>query len=198
MKTATAVKNWVVGTTTKTLENIHQNDVNIAIYNRDISILEKEINSLLKQDIKFDCSGNINALLNEITKVIKLDEHCMIVQDIKNLLHLFKEITNGKEFRLFLATIDTNMCTKFHTDMNDLRMLCTYRGPGTLWLTEDPTHRKAMGLYKSKQSIIIDKSSIEQAKTGSVIILKGAKYPKEATKAAVHRSPTIEENGEKR
>jgi len=131
-----------------------------------------------------------------LTSVIERDQHSTIVNDIQNLLHLFKEISNTKRFRLLLATIKTNMCTKFHTDINNLRMLCTYSGPGTLWLTEDNINRKALDAYEDNESIIIDKNSIEQTKTGSVVILKGAKYPKNATKAAVHRSPTIEESDE--
>jgi len=122
----------------------------------------------------------------------------MILQDIKNLLHHFKAITNAKSFRLLLATVNSNMCKKFHVDINDLRMLCTYGGPGTLWLTEDNINRKALNPYGTNQSIVIDTNSIKQAKTGAVIILKGAKYQKDATKAAVHQSPTIEESREKR
>lgn len=197
MKTATIVKNWVIDTTPKILENIHQNNVNIAIYNREIHILEKEINSLIKRDIKFKSCGNINAILNDITEVIKRDKHDMILQDIKHLLHLFEEITSAKNFKLLLGTINTNMCKRFHADNNDLRMLCTYSGPGTLWLTEDNINRKALDTYGDNASIVIDKSSIEQAKTGAVVILKGAKYLK-VTNPAVHRSPAIEENGEKR
>ena len=160
--------------------------------------MEKEINSLLKQNIQLNSSGSINAILDEIIKVTELEEQAMLLQDIKNLLHLFKRITNTNSFQLLLATINTNMCTKFHTDRNNLRMLCTYSGPGTLWLKEDNINRKALDSYKNNQSIVIDKTSIEQAKTGSVIILKGTKYPKEATKAVVHRSPNIGQSGAKR
>lgn len=198
MKTAAIVKNWVEGTTPDILENIHQDNVNITMYNRNIDGLKKEINSLLKQDISSDLSGNVDTILNELKKVNELKKHNTIVQDIQNLLCLFKEITNAKGFRLLLATIDTNMCRKFHTDINDLRMLCTYSGSGTLWLTDDNVNRKALTTYQDNQSIVIDKNRIEQAKTGAIIVLKGAKYPKEVTKAVVHRSPTIEDSGEKR
>jgi len=198
MKTATMVKNWVIGETPEVLKNIHQNNVNITIYNRDISTLKKEINSLLEQDIEFNSSGNIKSILKEITEVIELGEYSVIKQDIKNLLDLFKEVTNAKDFQLLLGVVNTDMCRKFHMDNNNLRMLCTYSGPGTLWLTENNINRKVLESRGSNQFIVIDKNIIKQASTGSVVILKGVKYSKETTKAAVHRSPTIEESGEKR
>jgi len=44
----------------------------------------------------------------------------------------------------------------------------------------------------------LNEKNIQQAKTGAVILLKGALYPKKGTNAIVHRSPTIEESGERR
>lgn len=44
----------------------------------------------------------------------------------------------------------------------------------------------------------MDESEIQQAKMGSVIILKGSANPKEGTIAVVHRSPTIEKSSEHR
>ena len=198
MKTVTLVKNWVKGIAPEVLKNIHQNDINVAIYHRDVSVLEKEISHLLTRDIQLDSCGNIDTILDEVSKVIEQEEHQLILKDIQNLLELFKETTSAKGFRLVLATINSNMCRKFHMDVKDLRMLCTYSGPGTLWLTEDNIDRKALEAYRDNQSIVIDDNHIQQAKTGSVLMLKGTIYPKEGTKGAVHRSPTIEESGERR
>lgn len=88
----------------------------------------------------------------------------MIVQDIENLLHRFKEISDVKKFRLLLSKINTDMCRKFHTDINNLQMLCTYNGPGTLWLTEDNINRKALEMYADNELIVIDKNNIQQVK----------------------------------
>ncbi|HAA11799.1 MAG TPA: hypothetical protein DCE41_08925, partial [Cytophagales bacterium] len=49
-----------------------------------------------------------------------------------------------------------------------------------------------------EEELVLDADSIQQAETGAVIILKGAIYPKEGTQAVLHRSPTIEESGERR
>ena len=66
MKTAIVVKNWDIGNASKVLENIHQEDINITIYNRDINILENEINNLIVNDINFNLNGNIDSILNEL------------------------------------------------------------------------------------------------------------------------------------
>ncbi len=81
------------------------------------------------------------------------------------------------------------MCRKFHTDINDLRLLCTYAGPGTLWVAEDENNRD----YDEEH---IGEVRIHQADTGDILILKGALYPK--GKPVVHGSPTIEETDGKR
>ena len=198
MKTKTTVRNWAVGTIPAILRNIHQSEVNIAIYDRDTATLTSEINGLLNQDIEIKTSGDIDSILHALAQVIDPSKFSLITQDIKALLHLFKEVTGTNSFRLLLATINTNMCRRFHTDGNDVRMLCTYSGPGTLWLTEDNINQHALNSSGGNNSIVLEESKIQQAATGSIIILKGAMYPKEGTQAVVHRSPTIEESGEKR
>lgn len=131
MKTETTIKNYIAGTHPEILKDIHQSNVNIAIYNRDILTLTEETNKLLKRDLKIDVNGDINSVLNEITKQIDADGSPLIVEDIRKLLEHFSDITNTSGIRLLLETVNTNMCRRFHTDNNDLRMICTYSGPGT-------------------------------------------------------------------
>lgn len=196
MNIAIGSKNWAEGRTIDVLQDIHQDDINIAIYNRDTTSMKAEIEHLLEQSIEFRAKGSITTITSDIAATLS---NCpFIQQDIEALLHHFKAVTGKEKFRLLLATINTNMCRKFHTDVNALRLLCTYSGQGTLWLTEDNVNVKALKNYKSEESIAFDENEIQQAATGAVIILKGAIYPKPGTKAVVHRSPTIEESGEQR
>ncbi|MEM1324429.1 MAG: DUF1826 domain-containing protein [Bacteroidota bacterium] len=196
MNTAVSIQNCVEGETINVLQDIHQDDINIAIYDREMTFLQSEIEYVVKQEIAFRAKGNIATILSDLSKALK---DCALLQkDIEQLLHTFQKVTSKDKFRLLLATINNNMCRKFHTDVNALRLLCTYSGQGTLWLTEDNINVKALKNYKSEESIALNESEIRQAATGSVIILKGAIYPGQGTKAVVHRSPTIEENGENR
>ena len=189
---------WEIGTNLTILKRIHYKDVNIAIYERDVSALTNEINNLLEQNIEFKSSGDIDAMVGEMMKVIHPNKFSLIISDIKELLSHFKDLTDVNKFRLLLTTVNSNMCRRFHKDINDIRMLCTYSGPGTLWLTNDNVYQKALNNRGDNRNIVIEENSIQQVKTGAVALLKGAIYPHEATKAVVHRSPTIEESGEKR
>ena len=195
---ANSVVNWAIGTAPSILADIHEPEINIAIYERDTSALAHEVGRLLEENIALKASGDIDKMLDEITTALPSVDGALLVQDIKALLHHFQEVVEVKQFRLLLATVNTNMCRKFHTDINDVRLLCTYSGPGTLWLTNDNINRSALSSYADNASIVLDESEVRQAKTGAVVLLKGAIYPQEKTSAVVHRSPTIEESGEKR
>jgi len=190
--------NWVIGNSSELLNQIHQKDINIVIYERDIRSFNEELDDLMKRNIKFTCSGDVNKVWNEIIKTLDPNKYKLVTKDIKEILFQFTDITGLQNVRLKLAIIDNNMCRKFHTDINDLRLLCTYRGSGTLWLSDDNVNRNALLGSSNNDSIVMDENKVKQANTGSVILLKGALYPHEDTKAAVHRSPTIEESGEKR
>ncbi|MEM7381676.1 MAG: DUF1826 domain-containing protein, partial [Bacteroidota bacterium] len=86
--------------------------------------------------------------------------------------------------------------SRFHTDINELRMLCTYVGAGTLWLPDDAVDRNAYLSGKDNKDIVPDKNLIQQVCTGDVLILKGALYP--GSTPILHRSPSVTENDEER
>lgn len=192
------LKNWAHGTTANSLENVHNKDVNIAIWERSTNDLAAEISALLKQNIELRASGTLDTVLNDITVALNAKHYPRVLADVKKLLKQFSKITKAEEYRLLLTTVNTNMCRRFHTDINDLRLLCTYSGPGTLWLTEDNIDRKALDSSDDNDCIVIDENKVQRVKTGSVALLKGALFPQEGTRAIVHRSPTIEESGETR
>ncbi|MEL6674958.1 MAG: DUF1826 domain-containing protein [Bacteroidota bacterium] len=194
----TTVKNWAEGDSPVILEDIHRKEVNIAIYNRDTTSLTNEVNQVLEMGVTVKLSGEIDAILHGVAQSIEPRAFPHLTQDIKGLLQHFQQVTGVTSLRLLLATVNTNMCRRFHTDANDVRMLCTYSGPGTLWLPEDNVNREVLASPAGNDSIVLDEDRIQQAATGSVLLLKGAVYPQEGVQAIVHRSPTLEESGEKR
>jgi len=125
-----------------------------------------------------------------------LPEGVSLLSDISKLLGIFEAITKAQSFRLFLATVKTNMCRKFHTDVNSIRLLCTYTGQGTLWLPDEALDQMALRSVRKNQDIDPDQKYIQQVRTGDVVLLKGALYPD--GHPIMHRSPSIEESGEHR
>ncbi|MEM7104719.1 MAG: DUF1826 domain-containing protein [Bacteroidota bacterium] len=190
--------NAAIGSDSNVLEDIHIKSKNIAVLQRDIVALRADLNQAMKQPIEFKASGTEEDILTLLSDYFdKVIPECKaLLNDISELLKLFNKTTQASSFRLLLATIDTNMCRKFHTDINDLRLLCTYVGPGTLWLPDEAIDNDALKAGKKNQEFIKDETKIQQAGTGDAVILKGALYPE--ANPILHRSPPIVENGEVR
>ncbi len=191
-------ENAVLGKDVKILQDIHLKSKNIAIYQRNIESLSKELKQITEQDIECRASGTTEEILSTLEDYFNshLSKCSFLFDDVAILLGLFEKVTQASSFRLLLATVSTNMCRKFHTDINDLRMLCTYIGPGTLWLPDKAVNHKALQARENNQKIVKDEQHIQQVDTGDVVILKGALYPE--ANPILHRSPAIEAHGERR
>jgi len=123
--------------------------------------------------------------------------HDSFWKDVYRLTSDFLHFSKDGTGILHLRIIDHNACSKFHTDGYHLRLLTTYLGPGTEWLTEDNVNRDALGTRNEK--IVKHSSSVKQMKAGDVGILKGDLFKHTGTaNGIVHRSPAIAGTGEER
>jgi hypothetical protein len=98
---------------------------------------------------------------------------------------------------LYLKVVSNDACSKFHTDLYDLRLLCTYMGKGTEWVEEQYVNRKMLMKGENHQ-IIKDKTKVQTMEPFEVGILKGEASAKNKNRGIVHRSPPISQSGEKR
>lgn len=190
--------NAVFGTHPKNLQDIHLPTKNVAIYQRDITPLQAELAALKAKSIECRANGSGEEIVCTLREFFQqyLPQAPILYKDVSDLLRLFAAITKADSFRLMLSTIRTNMCRKFHTDINDLRLLCTYIGPGTVWLPNEAIDFEALQTKGSERDIVKNHQLVQQAQTGDAIILKGALYPDASP--ILHRSPVIEEDGGKR
>jgi len=201
MKTATKNPlNAAIGNSISALSEIKSADKNIAIFERSTSHLKNEVDTLISGGLTFQKSGSVSDILSELMVQSAASGFSApeTLEDISDLLRSFEALTKADSFRLSLETVNTNMCRRFQTDLNDLRLLCTYSGPGTLWLPENNVNRKALASREENEAVFYDAEAIQQASAGDVLILKGALYPVANTSAIVHRSPRIEESGDQR
>jgi hypothetical protein len=194
----TKFSNAIISENDNGLNEIHKKSKNIAIRQRNISAIRQEIDLVVSQEIEYRTSGSKKEIIDALSSYFKenLNSSRHVLEDIVHLLQQYEQLTEAKSFRLSFATVNTNMCRRFHTDINTLRMLCTYYGPGTLWLPNEAINMKAYHSGDNNSEIVSDQSMIQQADTGDIVILKGALYPD--ANPILHRSPTIEENGENR
>lgn len=178
------------------LSQITNPDKNIAIYKRSVSTFESTIHQVIKANLKLKLEGNEQDVFNQLSNsLFEIGvKNNLFLNDIRELIQTFKQISKATSFKVLLSVVDSNMCTKFHTDINTLRLLCSYAGPGTLWLPDeivDSVDNPGEINWEANFP-----TSIQQAETGDIVILKGAIYPN--GKAIYHKSPAIEGSQQKR
>ncbi|MBX3167570.1 MAG: DUF1826 domain-containing protein [Candidatus Eremiobacteraeota bacterium] len=65
-------------------------------------------------------------------------------------------------------------CVRYHADNVPLRLVCTYRGPGTLWLDEDNVDlRAAEAKGTCNEDIVLRPEDVRQAREWDVLVMKG-------------------------
>ncbi len=187
-----SAENNIICSSTSELERIHEAPYNVALLSRRIAHLEPELKALLGRQLQFQKSGSVKDIGIALQPYLHDNAAACprLYTDVLGLLQVFEQLSSGRNFSLLLATIDHDMCRRFHTDLNYLRLLCTYNGPGTLWLPDAHVDRQALYHGGSNEEIIPEARHIQQAESGQVVILKGERYPNGS--AAVHRSPSLE------
>jgi hypothetical protein len=199
--TSTSIANLANSAYPEVLERIHDPEVNIAVWERSVPVAPEVITAVLHGlpgEIRtHGCITAIMEHLRDVFSAMELDAEPLL-DDIALILEGFATTSLVKDLRLALSPVNSNMCRRFHTDVNDLRLLCTYAGPGTLWLPNDAVNEKAIRSRDPDLPIERSPEDVQQVATGHVAIIKGALYPGDRVAACVHRSPTIEETGQQR
>ena len=186
------------------LIKIHYPNVNLAIVSREGSerlkkfISELDLNtfpSLLKSFHYSECSE----ILKKHFKGISKDETGLnlFINDISAITKEYSRIVAEEIIRFNLYIVEDDMCKYFHSDYNNLRLLCTYHGEGTQWIENHNANRNKMGCEKNEE-ILIDSSAINQLKTFWIALLKGQAYPNNLGNGIIHRSPPMGEKKNKR
>ena len=108
-----------------------------------------------------------------------------LMTDIAFIMRHFAHIIGHNELVMRLEAIDNNACRRLHRDCVPLRLLTTYRGPGTDWIASEFAEQAltAPDTYEGP---------IERMATHDVAIFKGCGFPGQPHDGGiVHRSPPI-------
>lgn len=111
-----------------------------------------------------------------------------LVKDVVDQAETMAQFTGAPALRVRLDVIDDDHCRKFHVDDVHLRLLTTYRGPGTEWLQPRWTDRLASGRMPPPDAV-------RHLARGEIAILRGAKGATAERPGALHRSPAIAGTG---
>lgn len=112
----------------------------------------------------------------------------VLSSDVAGLVRLFEELTAAPAVTVRLEAVAGNGCRYFHADNVGIRLLCTYRGAGTLWVPDDAVDRSALG-RGDNAAAVPDPSRIRALSAGHVGLLKGDAWPGNRGRGLVHRSP---------
>ena len=104
--------------------------------------------------------------------------------DVVFLARLFQNVTGANCLCLRLEAVEDNACERFHTDNVSFRLVTTYRGPGTEWLSPPA----ALSLREDTE---LPTDKILQLARGHVGIMRGRRHATTEMPALHHRSPQI-------
>lgn len=186
------------------LAAIHRSNVNFVYCKRpvddDIDLFAryliskdfKDINEVVNSE---NLSGVVNRRLesSDFPSVGK----GKLAHDVVQIALSFFQITQASHLRLILKVVADDACRKFHTDAYDLRLLCTYTGKGTEWVSDRYVNRRKL-FSGSNEEIIRDFSKVRSTDPFEVAILKGEIDSQPERKGIVHRSPPIQQQAGKR
>lgn len=111
-----------------------------------------------------------------------------LTADVVHLVGLYADLTAARKLAVRLETVAGHGCRYFHADNIGIRLLCTYRGAGTLWVPDDAVDRSALG-RGDNAAVAPDPSRVRALACGHVGLLKGEAWPGNRGRGLVHRSP---------
>jgi hypothetical protein len=184
-----------MGSQPDVLRQILEADVNLSLWQRAAQpAIEQEVAALKPShlpDRRYPTSrdsfvDDVDALLQ--SRGLDPVAFQALRTDLGRLATLFFDVSESYAVKFRLISIDGDNCRRFHVDTRHLRLLCTYRGPGTEWLSEAQVDRVALERGAPNAAITrFGKPSVfERFWVG---IMKGD--PEREGFGLVHRSPSI-------
>lgn len=189
------------GDTPKTLAKISRNHIALAIWSRTLpEPLPHFLDSLSQSSLPNErLLVNVDearaAVIDYLTETLPpgRGERTLFTDDVCALIALFRRTTASQRVLIRLESVRDDSCRKFHADSVSVRLLTTYRGPGTQWLPSHGRPRSDLGRGQH-QGIQWDTTDIRQLPRFAVGMFKGLRYPAGGP-VAIHRSPPIDGTG---
>ena len=178
------------------LRRIKCSTVDLALYKRKLSA--KLCDVLGKTPLHHFPSGRFLIRSSQVHETIyslfsesSLDNNTRkeLAQDICSLAKCFVEISGTQDIDIRLETVTHDACWKFHRDCVSLRLLTTYKGPGTQIVPDEFTE-KALADQRDYGGPFV------QLGNDVVALFKGSEH--ETSNGVLHRSPPISRSGEAR
>ncbi len=105
-------------------------------------------------------------------------------EDVICLVRLFQELMKTPRLQFRLEAVDDDACRRFHTDNVRFRLVTTYRGPGTEWISP-----RLAAISPSGAPLATD--AIRRLGRGHIAIMRGGRGATSDRPGLLHRSPPI-------
>lgn len=123
-----------------------------------------------------------------------------LANDIALLAEMLGELLDAPKIGFRLEVLGKAMCPRLHVDRVGIRLLCTYRGPGTEWVEDASVDRRFLGIASGGKpdehsGLLLEGHRIESIPPFAVALLKGSLWQGNEGRGVVHRSSLPPPNG---
>ncbi|MEQ5768807.1 DUF1826 domain-containing protein [Halomonas sp. H33-56] len=186
---------WAQGIDASILPRIFEQGITIAVMQRALSpSLEHSIQAQCDTDRRwsFQWLGVPDAAMKrELRRSMPAPEQaCPLLDDVVLLTQAMAMLFDTDTLGIRLRLLDSAMCPRFHCDKLPVRLVTSYRGPGSEWLPESAVNRAGLGAPSpDKPETLRQAHAIQRLGTGDLALLKGDGWSGNEGRGLVHRSP---------
>ena len=183
------------GETPLALSDILNDDVNLAIWQRQLPLHIAEFGALLvalneplaeSLVVELASEDSVPNLQGLASSCRDLEGYDGFIADVSWLVSAFACLLGAKRIGVRLRLLDKAMCPRFHDDHVPVRLITTYAGIGSQWLREGVMDRRTLSQADAEPT-----ERIEQIHCGEVALLKGTKWHGNEGHGLIHRSPVL-------
>jgi hypothetical protein len=181
------------------LTDIYREDINIAVWQRELSdTLKKSVDSFVVSNPNLQISMTLTPqdALSSVSDALGNTDQLELIENIVELVDMFCCLFELKRAGLRLRALDRAMCPRFHVDKVPCRLITTFQGIATEWLSHQVVNREKLGAGNngksdSQSGIFKNQREIRRLSSGDVALLKGELWDGNEGAGLVHRSPTL-------
>ena len=188
----------------RTFANILRSDTNVVSIPRPLEASMKVRLTKLAQQCTFSHAATLDAIATDASELlVSVQDDAVrefLASDICHLASQMGAVLGRRHLHAQLFVQRSDGCRKFHADDVTVRLLCTYAGPGTVWLKNKDIVRKYLGpanvdIETANRRILRKGAKLQRCEPGEVLLLKGNAHAGNAGRGAAHRSPPLGSSG---
>ncbi|WOD12441.1 DUF1826 domain-containing protein [Pseudomonas sp. NyZ704] len=194
-----ATPRQVEGNSVESLLEILRDDVNLAVWQRQLDPAAKQFGQTLLASGRVlaetctwaakDAEASIVKLPRFAQGVADIPGYAEFVADVGYLVSLFACLLDARAVGVRLRTLDKAMCPRWHVDKVPVRLITSYIGPGSEWLSEQNSPRQQLG--GPAVDFCNDDVAARALACGEVALVKGERWHGNEGRGLVHRSPRL-------